>query len=47
MRLIEAFMGSTKLPMRSKKMSSRFENQSAKSKGEALAAFVSKKARST
>jgi hypothetical protein len=35
-------MGSTKLPMRSRKVSSRFENQIAKSKEEPLA--VSKKA---
>jgi hypothetical protein len=43
-RLIEAFIGSTKLPMRSTKMSPRLQNQIAKSKEEALAAFVSKKA---
>jgi hypothetical protein len=39
----EAFMGSTKLPMWSTKMSSKLQNQIAKSKEEALAAFVSKK----
>jgi hypothetical protein len=43
-RLIEAFISSTKLPMRSTKMSPRWQNQIAKSKEEALAAFVSKKA---
>jgi len=37
-------MGSTKLPMRSTKMSPRLQNQIAKSKEQALAAFVSKKA---
>jgi hypothetical protein len=36
-------MGSAKLPMRSTKMSPRLQNQIAKSKEEALAAFVSKK----
>jgi hypothetical protein len=40
---IEAFMGSTKLPMRSTKMSPRLQSQIDKSKEEALAAFVSKK----
>jgi hypothetical protein len=37
-------MGSTKLLMRSTKMSARLQNQIAESKEEALAAFVSKKA---
>jgi len=37
-------MGSTKLPMRSTKMSPRLQDQIAKSKEQALAAFVSKKA---
>jgi hypothetical protein len=41
---IEAFIGSTKLRMRSLKMSPRTRNQIAKSREEALAAFVSKKA---
>jgi hypothetical protein len=41
---IEAFMGSTKSPMRSQKMIPRLQNQLAKSREEALAAFVSKKA---
>jgi hypothetical protein len=36
-------MGSSKLPMRSTKMSPRSQNQIAKSREEALAAFVSKK----
>jgi hypothetical protein len=40
----EAFIGSTKLQMRSTKMSLRLQSQIAKSKEEALAAFVSKKA---
>jgi hypothetical protein len=37
-------MGSTKSTMRSVKMSTRLQNQIAKSKEEALAAFVSRKA---
>jgi hypothetical protein len=37
-------MGSSKLPMWSTKMSPRLQNQIAKSKEEALAAFISKKA---
>jgi hypothetical protein len=37
-------MGSSKLPMRSTKMSPRMKKQIAKSREEALAAFVSKKA---
>ena len=37
-------MGSTKLSMRSTKMSPRLQNQIVKSKQEALATFVSKKA---
>jgi hypothetical protein len=37
-------MDSAKLPMRSTKMSPRLQNQVAKSKEQALAAFVSKKA---
>jgi len=41
---IEAFMGSTKLPMRSFKMDAKLQSQIAKSKEQALAAFVSKKA---
>jgi hypothetical protein len=40
----EAFIGSTKQPIRSRKMSPRLRNQIVKSKEEALAAFVSKKA---
>jgi hypothetical protein len=40
----EAFIGSAKLQMWSTKMSSRLQSQIAKSKEEALAAFVSKKA---
>jgi hypothetical protein len=40
----EALIGSSKLPMRSLKMSPRTRNQSAKSQEQALAAFVSKKA---
>jgi hypothetical protein len=40
----EAFIGSAKLIMWSPKMSLRMQNQIAKSKEEALAAFVSKKA---
>jgi hypothetical protein len=40
----EAFISSTKLQMRSTKMSPRLQSQIAKSKEEALAAFVSKKA---
>jgi hypothetical protein len=40
----EAFIGSTELPMRSAKMSPRMQSQIAKSKEQALAAFVSKKA---
>jgi hypothetical protein len=40
----EAFIGSAKLMMWSPKMSPRMQNQLAKSRGEALAAFVSKKA---
>jgi hypothetical protein len=40
----EAFIGSPKLPMRSPKMSPRMQSQIAKSKEQALAAFVSKKA---
>jgi len=40
----EAFMGSTKLPIRSTKMSPKTRNQIAKSREDALAAFVSKKA---
>jgi hypothetical protein len=43
-RLIEAFIGSEKLMMWSAKMSPRMQNQIAKSKEQALAAFVSKKA---
>jgi hypothetical protein len=39
----EAFIGSTELQMRSTKMSPRLQNQMAKSKEQALAAFVSKK----
>jgi hypothetical protein len=42
--LEEAFIGSTKLPMRSTQMSPKLQSQIAKSKEEALAAFVSKKA---
>jgi hypothetical protein len=41
---IEAFIGSSKLPMRSSKMSPRVQKQIAKSKEQALAAFVSRKA---
>jgi hypothetical protein len=41
----EAFIGSTKLQMRSTKMSPKLQSQLAKSKEEALAAFVSKKAK--
>jgi hypothetical protein len=41
---IEAFMNSTKLPLRSTKMSPRMQNQIPKLHGDALAAFVSKKA---
>ena len=37
-------MGSSKLPMRSTKMSSKMQKQIAKSREQALAAFVSKKA---
>jgi hypothetical protein len=37
-------MGSTKLPMRSTKMNAKLQSQMAKSKEQALAAFVSKKA---
>jgi hypothetical protein len=37
-------MGSSKLPMRSQKMSPKLRNQIAKSKEQALAAFVAKKA---
>jgi hypothetical protein len=37
-------MDSTKLPMRSTKMSPRLQNEIAKSKQQALAGFVSKKA---
>jgi hypothetical protein len=40
----EAFIDSTKLQMRSTKMSPKLQSQLAKSKEEALAAFVSKKA---
>jgi hypothetical protein len=40
----EALIGSSKLPMRSLKMSPRTRNQSAKSREQALAAFVAKKA---
>jgi hypothetical protein len=40
----EAFIGSSKLPMRSTKMSARVQKQIAKSREQALAAFVSKKA---
>jgi hypothetical protein len=40
----EAFMGSSKLPRRSTKMSPKMQKQITKSKEEALAAFVSKKA---
>jgi hypothetical protein len=40
----EALIGSSKLPMRSLKMSPRTQNQSVKSQEQALAAFVSKKA---
>jgi hypothetical protein len=40
----EAFIGSAKLQMRSTKMSPKLQSQLAKSKEEALAAFVSKKA---
>ena len=43
----EAFMGSSKLPRRSTKMRPRMQKQIAKSREQALAAFVSKKARST
>jgi hypothetical protein len=42
--LEEAFIGSTKLQMRSMKMSPKLQSQIAKSNEEALAAFVSKKA---
>jgi hypothetical protein len=42
--LEEAFIGSAKLIMWSPKMSPRMQKQIAKSKEEALAAFVSKKA---
>jgi hypothetical protein len=38
-----AFMGSSKLSMRSLKMSPRTQNQSVKSREQALAPFVSKK----
>jgi hypothetical protein len=41
---IEAFMSSTELPMRSTKMNPRLQSQIAKSREEALAAFVSRKA---
>jgi hypothetical protein len=40
----EALMGSSQLPIRSRKMSLRTRNQIAKSREQALAAFVSKKA---
>jgi hypothetical protein len=40
----EAFMGSSKLPRRRTKMSLRMQKQIAKSREQALAAFVSKKA---
>jgi hypothetical protein len=40
----EGFMDSSKLPMRSPKMSTRLQSQIAKSNEDALAAFVSKKA---
>jgi hypothetical protein len=40
----EAFIGSTKLQMRSMKMSPKLQRQLAKSKEEALAAFIAKKA---
>jgi hypothetical protein len=40
----EAFMGSSKLPMRRTKMSPKLQSQVAKSKEEALAAFISRKA---
>jgi hypothetical protein len=40
----EAFIGSTELPMRRTKMSPKLQSQLVKSKEEALAAFVSKKA---
>jgi hypothetical protein len=43
-RLIEAFISSTKLPMRSMKMNPGTLSQIAKSKEQALAAFVSRKA---
>jgi hypothetical protein len=43
-RLIEAFMGSIKLPMRGLKMNAKMQSQIAKSKEETLAVFVSKKA---
>jgi hypothetical protein len=39
----EAFIGSTKLQMRSTKMSPSLQNQIAKSREQVLAAFVSKK----
>jgi hypothetical protein len=39
----EAFIGSTKLPMRSPKMNAKLQSQIAKSKEQALAAFVSRK----
>jgi len=39
-----AFMGSSKLSMRSLKMSLKLQNQDEKSREQALAAFVSKKA---
>src|SRR5262245_42780760 len=41
---IEAFMGSAKLRMRRPKMKLRLQNQIARSREQALAAFVSKKA---
>jgi len=39
----EAFMGSSKLPMRRAKMSPKLQSQIAKSKEQALAAFIAKK----
>jgi hypothetical protein len=42
-RLIEVFIGSSKSPMLSTKMSPRLQSQIAKSKEQALAAFASKK----
>jgi hypothetical protein len=41
---IRAFIGSTKLPMWSPKMNPRLQHQISKSKEQALAAFVSKRA---